>query len=72
VTQKGDWLFHANNYLRFSKAGDWSITPAQRTRAEDMINGGNAYLDLFAGKFRWVHTPSFSAARNSPQVDDYP
>jgi len=24
------------------------------------------------GKFRWVHTLSFSAAKNSPQVDDYP
>ena len=153
VTQKGDWLFNANNYLKFSKAEDWSIKAPQRTRAEDMINGGNAYLDLFAdkhreapwgqpcarleggaytnaksgdlndpassckvgipngvlyivnrdyvvdeeqgtvnifcrfgaggmpdshtfhyvnGRFRWVHTLSFSAAKNSPQVDDYP
>lgn len=52
VTQKGDWLFNANNYLKFSRAEDWKITPAQRTRGEDMINGGNAYLDLFADKYR--------------------
>ena len=52
TTQKGDWLFNAKNYLKFSKAEDWNITPAQRTKAEDMINGGNAYLDLFADKYR--------------------
>jgi hypothetical protein len=151
TTQKGDWLFNAKNYLKFSKAEDWAITSAQRTKSEDMINGGNAYLDLFAdkyreapwgqpcarleggaytnskgdlndpatsckvgipagvlyivnrdyvvdeeqgtvnifcrfgaggmpdshtfhyvsGKFRWVHTLSMSAAKNSPQVADY-
>lgn len=52
VTTKGDWLFNANNYLKFSKAEDWQITAAERTPAEAMINGGNAYLDLFADKHR--------------------
>ncbi len=52
VTTKGDWLFNANNYLKFSKAEDWAITAAQRTKPEDMINGANAYLDLFADKLR--------------------
>jgi hypothetical protein len=52
VTDKGDWLYNANNYLKFSKAENWTLTAAQRTRAEDMINGGNAYLDLFADKYR--------------------
>jgi hypothetical protein len=52
VTTKGDWLFNANNTLKFAKAEDWSITPTQRTKPEDMINGANAYLDLFADKHR--------------------
>jgi hypothetical protein len=52
VTDKGDWLYNANNYLKFSKAEDWKVTAAQRTKGEDMINGGNAYLDLFADKHR--------------------
>jgi hypothetical protein len=51
VTDKGDWLFNANNYLKFSKAEDWSPLPAaRRTKAQDMIDGANAYLDLFADK----------------------
>jgi hypothetical protein len=52
VTTKGDWLFNANNYLKFSKAENWNITAAQRTKPEDMINGANAYLHLFADKLR--------------------
>jgi hypothetical protein len=52
VTTKGDWLFNANNYLKFSKAENWTITAAQRSKPEDMINGANAYLDLFADKLR--------------------
>jgi hypothetical protein len=52
VTTKGDWLFNANNYLKFSKAENWNITAAQRSKPEDMINGANAYLDLFADKLR--------------------
>lgn len=51
VTDKGDWLFNANNYLKFSKVEDWSpLTPAQRFPAQYMLNGANAYLDLFADK----------------------
>ena len=51
VTDKGDWLFNANNYLKVAKSEDWGILPvAQRTGAQDMINGANAYLDLFADK----------------------
>lgn len=51
VTTTGDWLFNANNYLNVSKREDWGPLPrAQRTPAQDMINGANAYLDLFADK----------------------
>jgi len=52
VTQQGDWAFNADNYLKYSKAENWKITPKQRTGAEAMINGANAYLDLFSDKFR--------------------
>jgi hypothetical protein len=51
VTDKGDWLFNANNYLKVSKSEDWgTLVPEQRTSAQEMINGANAYLDLFADK----------------------
>jgi hypothetical protein len=51
VTTTGDWLFNANNYDRISKREDWRTLPAsQRTRAQDMINGANAYLDAFSDK----------------------
>lgn len=51
VTDKGDWLFNANNYLKVSKSEDWGPLPAERrTKPQDMINGANAYLDLFSDK----------------------
>ncbi len=52
VTEKGDWLFNAGDYLKYSSAEDWTIRPDQRTSGEAMINGANAYLDLFSDKFR--------------------
>jgi hypothetical protein len=52
VTDKGDWLFNANAYLKFSKNEDWGKVPvAQRTSGQAMINGANAYLDSFSDKF---------------------
>ncbi|HTY48480.1 MAG TPA: hypothetical protein VMB48_02175 [Steroidobacteraceae bacterium] len=52
VTQKGDWLFNANNYLKISSTEDWhTLTPAERFPAQYLINAGNAYLDEFADKF---------------------
>jgi hypothetical protein len=52
VTDKGDWLFNANAYLKYSKAEDWSApAPAQRTPAQALINAANSYLDLFSDKF---------------------
>jgi len=51
VTDKGDWLFNANNYLKVAKTENWEVLPPQqRTPMQDMINGANAYLDLFADK----------------------
>lgn len=52
VTDKGDWLFNADAYLRFSAAEDWgTLPPGQRVPAQDLIDAANQYLDLFADKF---------------------
>jgi hypothetical protein len=51
VTTTGDWLFNANNYAHVMKMEDWATLPAaKRTKAQEMINGANAYLDAFADK----------------------
>ena len=51
VTDKGDWLFNANNYLKVAKTENWEVLPVeQRTPMQAMLNGANAYLDLFADK----------------------
>jgi hypothetical protein len=51
VTDKGDWLFNANAYLKYSSAEDWSA-PARSARpsASELISAANAYLDLFSDK----------------------
>lgn len=52
VTDKGDWLFNAHAYLKYSKAEDWTTPPQQaRVSAQELINAANSYLDLFSDKF---------------------
>jgi hypothetical protein len=52
VTKKGDWLFSANAYLKYSKQEDWSnLFKYQKTDPREMIRGANAYLDAFSDKF---------------------
>ena len=52
VTDKGDWLFNANAYLKYTKAEDWSdLYKYQLTPPGEMVRGANAYLDGFADKF---------------------
>jgi hypothetical protein len=52
VTDKGDWLFNATAYLKYSKAEDWSGLKAEaRLSAQELINAANSYLDLFSDKF---------------------
>lgn len=52
VTDKGDWLFNAQAYLKYSSAEDWSAPkPEARVSGQELINGANAYLDLFSDKF---------------------
>jgi hypothetical protein len=51
VTDKGDWLFNANAYLKYSKAEDWTApAPEARASAQFLIDAANRYLDLFADK----------------------
>ncbi len=51
VTQKGDWLFNADNYLNYSKAEDWRVLNAdERVDRQTLINAGNAYFDHFSDK----------------------
>ena len=52
VTDKGDWLFNANAYLKYSSAEDWSaLAYNERIPAQDLIDIANRYLDVFADKF---------------------
>jgi len=52
VTDKGDWLFNANAYLKYTRQEDWSdLFKYQKSPPAEMIRGANAYLDGFADKF---------------------
>jgi hypothetical protein len=56
VSQKGDWLFNANAYLKYSSHEDWSPPrPGERESMQELINAANSYLDLFSDKL--VKTP---------------
>jgi hypothetical protein len=48
ITDQGDWLFNADNYLKFSPKEDWSIIPAAaRDTRETLRAAANAYEDAF-------------------------
>ena len=53
VTDKGDWLFNAEDYLKYSSAEDWPILPVDnRVSRQDLIDAGNQYFDfVFWDKF---------------------
>jgi len=52
VSDKGDWLFNANAYLKYSSKEDWSAPkPGEGATMLTLINAGNNYLDLFSDKF---------------------
>jgi hypothetical protein len=47
VTDEGDWLFNAKDYLKYSSAEDWSILPIDdRVGRQALIDAGNQYFDL--------------------------
>src|SRR6185436_463668 len=41
VTDKGDWLFNANAYLKYSKAEDWSAPKSGKVSMQRLIDAGN-------------------------------
>jgi hypothetical protein len=47
VTDKDDWLFNAQDYLKYSSAEDWSVLPVDdRVTRQDLIDAGNQYFDF--------------------------
>jgi hypothetical protein len=51
VTQKGDWLFNADDYLKYSKAEDWRVLNInERVDRQTLIKAGNAYFDRFSDR----------------------
>ncbi len=47
VTDEGDWLFNAQDYLKYSKAEDWPVLPVDdQISRQDLIDAGNQYFDF--------------------------
>ena len=48
VTDKDDWLFNADNYLKYSRGESWGVIPgtSRDTRAT-LVAAANAYEDIF-------------------------
>jgi hypothetical protein len=48
VTDKDDWLFNADNYLKYSRGENWRvIPPASRDSRASLIAAAHAYEDVF-------------------------
>lgn len=51
VTDEGDWLFNADNYLKYSMAEDWRVlNPDERVNRQALIDAGDAYFDHFSDR----------------------
>ena len=47
VTDKKDWLFNAEDYLKYSKAEEWPVLPVDdRVSRQDLIDAANQYFDF--------------------------
>jgi hypothetical protein len=47
VTDKDDWLFNADDYLKYSMAEDWSILESDDwPRRQELIDAGHQYFDF--------------------------
>ena len=47
VTDDDDWLFNAEDYLKFSKAEDWPVLHVdERVSRQDLIDAANQYFDF--------------------------
>jgi hypothetical protein len=48
VTDADDWLFNADNYLKYSPAENWGVIPAaSRDTRQTLVAAANAYFDVF-------------------------
>jgi hypothetical protein len=48
VSDKNDWLFNADNYLKYSSTEKWDIIPPdKRTDRQTLIKVANDYFDIF-------------------------
>ncbi len=51
VTKKGDWLFNADDYLKYSKAEDWRVlNKNERVDRRTLIKAGDSYFDRFSDR----------------------
>ena len=58
VTDKDDWLFNAENSLKYSSQEKWDILPAAlRTDRQTLINAANAYFDIFSDRSAIARVP---------------
>jgi len=58
VTDKDDWLFNADNYLKYSSQEKWDILPvAQRSDRQTLINVANAFFDIFSDRSAATKVP---------------
>jgi len=47
VTGKDDWLFNADDYLKYAKAEDWSVLPVDnRVTRQALIDAAHQYMDF--------------------------
>jgi hypothetical protein len=48
VSDKNDWLFNADNYLKYSSTENWSIIPSdKRSDRQTLIKVASDYFDIF-------------------------
>ena len=47
ITKEGDWLFNAQDYLKYSSADNWDVLPVDdRVSRQNLIDAGNQYFDF--------------------------
>ena len=50
-TKNSDWLFNADNYLKYTTMEDWRIlNPDERVDRQTLIKAGDAYFDHFSDR----------------------
>lgn len=58
VSDENDWLFNADNYMKYSPKEKWDILPpAQRSSRQTLLNMANAYYDLFYDRSSFDKVP---------------